>query len=195
MRHPQAYKRLQEEVDKFYPSGECALNCGFHPQMGFLDAVINEALRLYPVVPSGSQRATQSEGMAVDSGYIPPNTSVRVHTWSIHRDPHNFYPSPNRFWPERWLIAEDPSAFKSTAPFIHNPNAFIPFSFGPSNCVGKNLALQEIRMVLCHLFQQVDVQFADGYNPDMWDNNVRDCFTLEVGKLPVVATPRGAVKA
>ncbi|THH32412.1 hypothetical protein EUX98_g1776 [Antrodiella citrinella] len=68
MRHPQAYKRLQEEVDRFYPRGENALDSAFHPEMVFLEAVINEALRLYPVVPSGVQRCTP-EGAMISSGY------------------------------------------------------------------------------------------------------------------------------
>ena len=77
LKHPQYYKRLQEEVDKFYPPGEDSLDSKYHTQMPFLDAVMyvfitrrtlsdvstdqfscrNETLRLYPVVPSGSQRA------------------------------------------------------------------------------------------------------------------------------------------
>ncbi|THH32413.1 hypothetical protein EUX98_g1775 [Antrodiella citrinella] len=192
MRHPHIYKRLQAEVDTFYPRGENALGTMFHVEMSFLDAVINEALRLYPVILSGSQRATQGEGKVVDSHYIPPHTSVRSHTWSIHRDPRNFYPSPDDFWPERWLIAENPSSYKDTT-FIHNANAFIPFSFGPSNCVGKNLAMKEMKMVLCHLLQQVNIRFAEGYNPDTWDDHIKDYFTLEVGQLPVIVTPRGAM--
>jgi len=67
MRHPDAYQRLQKEVDKFYPSGENALDCKFHPEMIFLGAMITEALRLYPVIPSGSQRATQGKGTTTDS--------------------------------------------------------------------------------------------------------------------------------
>ncbi|THH32439.1 hypothetical protein EUX98_g1780 [Antrodiella citrinella] len=190
MRYPQAYKRLQEEVDKFYPHGENALDSAFHPEMMFLEAVINEALRLYPVVPSGVQRFVEREGAMISSSYIPPGTSVRVHTWSVQRDPRNFFPSPNEFWPERWLIAEKPSLHADVTPFIHNPNAFIPFSFGPANCVGKSLALKEMRTVLCHLLQQVDIRFAKGFDPTQWDDHLEDCLTLEVGKLPVVITPR-----
>jgi len=167
MQHPHVYKRLQDEVDSFYPPGENALDCKHHADMDFLNAVINETLRLHPAVPDGSQRTTQGQGMTIDACYIPPYTSVRVYTWAIHRDPRNFSPFTEEFWPERWLIAEDPSLFPfdDKMPFIHNPNAFIPFSFGPANCVGKNLALKEMKMVLCHLLQQVDLRLAEGSNP------------------------------
>ena len=73
-----AYKRLQAEVDACYPAGEDSLDPRHLPKMAYLDAVMyaiplpahvinlthvwlrrNEAMRLYPVVPSGSQRAPQ----------------------------------------------------------------------------------------------------------------------------------------
>lgn len=74
LRHPECYKRLQAEVDHYYPPGEDALNPQHHANMVYLDAVLyvflhtdfcnvlnsrprNEVLRLYPVVPSGSQRS------------------------------------------------------------------------------------------------------------------------------------------
>ena len=47
--------KLREEVDRFYPPGESLSNKHFHG-MSYLDACINEALRLSPPVPSGSQR-------------------------------------------------------------------------------------------------------------------------------------------
>ena len=100
------------------------------------------------------------------------------------------------FWPDRWLIAEDPSAYKTSIgfntsePFIHNLNAYIPWSYGPSNCVGKHLALKEMKMVLCHLLQQVDLKWAQGFNADSYLEDMHDCFTLEVGRLEVAVTAR-----
>lgn len=112
----------------------------------------------------------------------------------MHRDPRNFFPYPEDFWPERWIIAEDPLSFEAETaqigPFIHNVNAFIPFSLGPANCVGKNLAQKELRMVTCHLMQQMTFQFAEGYDPDQFDRDVDDFYALQVGNIPAVVTPR-----
>lgn len=51
------------------------------------------------------------------------------------------------FLPERWLSADErvalePQIFGNNTEVIHNMSAFIPFSFGPANCIGKNLAYQ-----------------------------------------------------
>lgn len=40
LRYPQVYKNLREEIDKFYPYGENALDCRYHPQMHYLEAVM-----------------------------------------------------------------------------------------------------------------------------------------------------------
>jgi cytochrome P450 len=69
-------------------------------------------------------------------------------------------------------------------------SAFIPFSFGPANCVGKNLAYQEMRMVICVLMQKFDMRFEDGFDVKSWEVDMLDYFVTIKGKLPVVLTPR-----
>jgi len=53
--NPEKLARLREEIDRFYPPGE-SLSSEHFQEMSYLDACINEALRLSPAVPSGSQR-------------------------------------------------------------------------------------------------------------------------------------------
>ena len=129
--------------------------------------------------------------------FVPEGTSAFVHFYSLHRDPRNFSPMPDTFWPERWLSADDrkslgypDSSDPDKVPFRHNPAAFIPFSFGPANCVGKNLAYQEMRTVVCMMMQRLDFRFADGYNPESWDRDLKDYFLAVKGELPVVLSPR-----
>jgi cytochrome P450 len=78
--------------------------------------------------------------------FVPEGTSAVVHTYSLHHDPRYFSPFPDNFIPERWLASEDKIALDPTIfsehEVIHNTAAFIPFSVGPSNCVGRNLAYQ-----------------------------------------------------
>ncbi|KAI0075130.1 high nitrogen upregulated cytochrome P450 monooxygenase 2 [Panus rudis PR-1116 ss-1] len=188
--HPEAYKKLQEEVDRYYPPGEDATSVLHHPKMTYLEAVINESLRLLPAVPSGSQRAAQpgTGGKAIGPYYLPEGTNARIHFYSVQRDPRNFAPHTESFWPERWLVAE--GDLPAPKDFKHNPSAFTPFSFGPYNCVGKNLAMQEMRTVLCALIQQLDFKFAEGYDPSQWDRDLEDMFVVRKGKLPVQVTRR-----
>jgi cytochrome P450 len=107
------------------------------------------------------------------------------------------------FWPERWLIAEnkDYVALPPSSPpppplsrpegFIHNMDAFVPFSHGPANCVGQHLALQEMKTLVCYTMQKVDMRFADGYDSKEWLETLKEHVILSRGaSLPIVVTRR-----
>jgi cytochrome P450 len=98
--------------------------------------------------------------------FIPEETQLSLHTYSIHRDPRNFY-RPDVFLPERWLSKGAPAG-------EHNTAAFFPFSYGPANCVGKNLALMEMRMVLCWLLRRVRFSKAAGVTYEGWEARIQD---------------------
>ncbi|EKM51676.1 uncharacterized protein PHACADRAFT_212308 [Phanerochaete carnosa HHB-10118-sp] len=189
LRNPEAYKRLQAEVDKFYPPGEDSLDPRHLPEMQYLEAILMETLRLFPAVPSGSQRAPEigTGGKAIGPYYIPEGTQTRVSFLGVHRDPRNFT-HPDMFWPDRWLIAEGLQTHKEE--IVHNPNAWVPFSFGPSNCVGKNLAMQEMRILVCHLVQRFNFRFEDGYDPAQFERDIEDRFVVVIRRLPVVVERR-----
>ena len=69
-------------------------------------------------------------------------------------------------------------------------SAFIPFSFGPANCAGRNLALLEMRAVVALLVQRFSMKFADGFDPESWNKNWKDLFVVSLGELLVELTPR-----
>ncbi|TFY79311.1 hypothetical protein EWM64_g4697 [Hericium alpestre] len=176
--NPTAYERLQAEVDAAFPQGEEPHDTAKMAGMEYLNACLNEALRLTPAIPNGSPRGVpQGEGPQIISGHVvPEGTQVFVHTWTVHRDPRNF-PHPTSYIPERWLSAEN------------NTAAFIPFSHGPSNCVGKNLALMEMRMVVCALLQRFELLPAEGF--ERWEDSLEDYFVFKKSPLPVRFIPRG----
>jgi hypothetical protein len=125
--------------------------------------------------------------------FLPEGTNAFVHTYSLHRDPRNFSPSPDTFWPERWLKPEERAALPSGLdkfPIVHNTKAFVPFSFGPMHCVGKQLAYQELRMVICAMMHRLNFCFAPGYDPESWERDLKDYFVAMKGSLQVILSPR-----
>ncbi|KAJ7164017.1 cytochrome P450 [Mycena crocata] len=192
--NPVTYSRLQGEIDS---AGKDVLSVETQKRMVYMNACINETLRLFPGVLSGSQRAPLigSGGHTIGSNFIPEGTSAVVHSYTLQRDPRYFSPSPDSFIPERWLSADEqsalkPAVFKCTDDIIHDLSAFIPFSFGPANCAGKNLAYQEMCMVICTLMTKFDLRFEDGFDVQSWEDNLCDYFILKKGRLPVVFVPR-----
>ncbi|KAH9940215.1 cytochrome P450, partial [Epithele typhae] len=194
--HPAVYARLQAEVDAHYPRDTDATATRAHRDMAYLGAAINETLRLFPPVPSGTQRQTApgGPGFTVGDKYIPPGTALWVHVWSMQRDARSFS-EPARFWPERWLVdAHDSKA----SGFVHDEAAFNPFSYGPLNCVGKALGLQEIRTVACAVLQRFEVRRVVGgegvRGAERWmaayEGEYRDRFVSVRGKVRVVLEAR-----
>jgi len=101
---------------------------------------------------------------------IPEGTQVTLHTYSIQRDPRNFH-TPDAFLPERWFSAGAPAG-------EHNPAAFLPFSYGPANCAGKNFALMEMRMVLCWVLRRFRFSKAPGFRYEEWEGEIQDWFAV-----------------
>ena len=58
------------------------------------------------------------------------------------------------------------------------------------NCVGKQLAYREMRIVITSVLRHFDIRFADGYDLDSWFEEMHDDITLAKGELPVVLTKR-----
>jgi cytochrome P450 len=126
--HPSKYHKLQLEIDKIQlphnkdnPSiSSAAFNACQVSELPYLDAVINEVLRLKPASPSGQPRETPPEGLQIDEVRVPGNVIITVPQHSIQRDERNFADA-NEFRPERW-INEDSE--------VHREAAFFPFCIG-----------------------------------------------------------------
>ncbi|KAJ7034119.1 cytochrome P450 [Mycena alexandri] len=176
--HPESYKRLRTELDEALLVDTTTLL-----SLPYLNAVIKESLstslQRAPTPGSGSKALTESF-------VITEGTAVNIPPYTLHRDPRYFSPNPDKFMPERWLAAEDDPTF------ILNEDAYIPFSLGPANCVGKNFALLEMRMVLAYLLQAFDMRLAEGYDKEEYEAELKDFFVLQKGSLPTILTRRRA---
>jgi cytochrome P450 len=129
---------------------------------------------------------------------IPDGTGITITPYVIHRDSRYFSPRPDEFWPERWFI----SSSKEGEEFVLDRAAYIPFSYGPGNCVGKSLALLELRYVIAMLVRRFDFVFEKGWfeddtvvvkkglNSGAGGAGVRDEFALSPGALRVVVSVR-----
>ncbi|KAI0050676.1 high nitrogen upregulated cytochrome P450 monooxygenase 2 [Auriscalpium vulgare] len=197
VRRPAAYKALQDEIDREFPGGEEPMDAVKLSRMEWLNACINEAARLHPPVPSGSQRSVMP-GMgpvAIGEHIIPEGTQVFVHTYSVHRDARSFS-APDSFLPERWIsqatLAEDSQILTRFA--AHNPAAFHPFSYGPANCAGKNFAMMEMRTAVCWLVQRLEFQPPDagklGPGVNDWEDSLRDFYVMRKAPLWMRITRR-----
>lgn len=71
-------------------------------RLEYLQAVLQEGLRMYPPVPIGLPRVTPEGGSTIDGYWVPPNVSLAVNQFATYRMAENFA-KPYEFHPERWL--------------------------------------------------------------------------------------------
>lgn len=122
-------------------------------QLPYTLAVIKEVLRMYPAV--SSIRAGKPNFDVIDGqGCHFPTDDLLV--WDnpqvIHRDPI-YWPDPDDFIPERWLVTPDHS--------LHPiKGAWRPFSHGPRNCIGQELAMLEMKAIMVMTTQRYDIRLA-----------------------------------
>ncbi|KAJ6490679.1 cytochrome P450 [Mycena vitilis] len=173
--HPEIYRRVQAEVDSVYPAGDSLLDDSKHDELVFLRACLNETLRLHPPVPTnGTRQVSPGNGRLIAGCFIPENTHIYIPHYSLHRSAENFFPSPDKFDPDRWLREQSSDE-------VLNMAAFIPFSYGAANCAGKSLAWREMLMVTSTLLKKFNLHFADGFQSEDWPDNLRDVFVTSIG--------------
>ncbi|KIW99286.1 uncharacterized protein Z519_00949 [Cladophialophora bantiana CBS 173.52] len=112
-----------------------------------LEAVINEALRLHPAAPASLPRETPVGGKELNGFFIPGKTIVSMQCYTTHRDPAVF-PDPECFAPQRWV---DPKKIS-----YEMKELFMPFSKGTRACLGKNLAIMELKLITAHLARRFE---------------------------------------
>ncbi|RAH71874.1 cytochrome P450 [Aspergillus aculeatinus CBS 121060] len=176
LRHPEKMRKITQEIREAFKDEEIEMTRLAH--LKYLNACIEEGLRVYPPVPVGTARRVPEGGMTVCGEFIPGNISLSVHHWATYRSSENFR-RPNEFIPERWT--DDPEFAND------NKAAFQPFSYGPRNCLGKNLAYHEMRIILAKVLYHFDLSLA----PESMNWDKQKVFSLwEKKPLMVKLHPR-----
>ncbi|KAK7750777.1 hypothetical protein SLS62_007329 [Diatrype stigma] len=131
-------ERLQHEVRGSFAKYE-DITSESVSQLSYLNAVLEETMRIMPPSPVGPPRI--SPGETVDGIYVPKGVYVSADVWSIHRD-RRLIERPEKFDPLRWLGSNRPYT--------------VPFSIGPRMCIGVNLAYMEMRIILAKMVYSYD---------------------------------------
>lgn len=145
--NPDVQAKLRDEVDAVVKaSSNGTLTYEAVNGMQYLDAVINEALRMYPVAVFLDRVCTKDfelpPALPGDKPYVvKKGSAIWFPVYGLHRDP-KYFDDPNRFNPERFLNADHKG---------NNLNAYLPFGLGPRMCIGNRFALLETKVMLVHL--------------------------------------------
>ncbi|KAH7040239.1 benzoate 4-monooxygenase [Microdochium trichocladiopsis] len=155
-RTPGVLEKLRKELDAAAPSRDQIVpDFEAIRNLPYLEAVINETLRHHSTSGIGLPRQIPldaKKGIEIRGHYYPPGTVLSVPTYTIHHSKEIWGPDADEFRPERW---EDVTA--------RQKNAFIPFSYGPRACVGRNIAEMEMKMIVATWVRRYDVVLRQDY--------------------------------
>lgn len=192
--HPEVQQRLIEEL-KDYNGGEFIASDDYHPQdylkienLPFMNAVIDETFRVFPAIPGQEPRVAPKKGMIwrgsqeTPKCVVPGGTVITMQPWSLHRNPKVFT-DPNHWNPDRWLTTD-----KEKLRMMHRH--LIPFSAGARMCIGKNIAICEIKLNLSSILSRYRVELQDGFDYNKY-SYFADIYTSipRHAQMPIVFKP------
>lgn len=129
-------------------------------KLPYLDAVVMEGLRCFPAIPMSLPRYVPSGGRTIDGFFVPEHTIVSSQAHSVHRIDTRVFPDPDTFKPERWLEAEGDAERK---------RAFFAFASGGRGCVGKHLAMAEMKILLRDVYLRFATLPGEGMDDGMME--------------------------
>ncbi|KIZ06916.1 cytochrome P450 [Monoraphidium neglectum] len=168
---PRVQERLHAEIDAFGRTRQ-ASTCAAegprthpapvtHADLGefpYAEAVVKEALRLYPPATLTSRVVTKQEGMTLIPGVtLKKGANLFTAPYCYQRD-EAYWPRPLEFAPERFL-PEGSALAPST------DDAWTPFGAGPRMCIGWRFALNEAKIALVRLHQRFSFELRPGQVP------------------------------
>lgn len=152
--HPEVQEKLHQCLEEMMPSTCTCPTVEQLMQCEYLEATMNEVLRLYPAAPILYRDATETvnlpSGVAVPKGW----TTV-ISVFSLHRNKNVFGADADTFRPERW-IGEEGRQLRKRA----GRCGFIPFSCGRRNCIGQEFARCEVLIVVAVLVRHLRLELV-----------------------------------
>ncbi|CAJ2652513.1 unnamed protein product [Trifolium pratense] len=166
--HPRVMKILQDEIQNEVVNNRMVEEKDLK-KLNYLDMVIDEALRLYPVAPLLVPRECR-ESITIDGYFIKEKTRVIVNAWAIGRDLNVWSENAEEFYPERFINKKmnyQGQDFES-----------IPFGSGRRRCPGIQLGLVTVKLVIAQLVHSFNWELPYNTNPS--DLNMEEKFGLSI---------------
>lgn len=152
-KHPDVEAKLIDEANRVLPNVS-AVSAENLAAMEYTQQTLEEALRLYPPVWLFTRRSHAEDEL--DDFDVPPGTDIYLAPYILHRTDH-YWPEPETFDPDRFVLADKP---KKDRPYF-------PFSLGPRRCLGEYFSFLEMKVHLGLLLPRFRMQLVDDAEPEL----------------------------
>ncbi len=150
LKNPGVLARAREQVDQVV--GDQAPRYEHLGQLGYLDQIFKETLRLWPTAPAFALSPYEDNTTLGGRYEVHHGQTLLVFTPILHRDPTVWGANAEEFDPDRFAFDRAQAL---------PPNAWKPFGNGQRSCIGRGFALQEATLFLAMLLQRFDISAAD----------------------------------
>ncbi|KAL8722234.1 MAG: hypothetical protein Q9181_007531 [Wetmoreana brouardii] len=116
----------------------------------YLDACINEGVRLHPPFCLPLERVVPREGIIICKCFFAGGTVVGISPWVVNRHRPTFGEDADVWRPERWLGLDTRQRKKLE-------NSVLTFGAGRRICLGRNIALLELKKLVSALVLNYEV--------------------------------------
>ncbi|KAI0141802.1 benzoate 4-monooxygenase cytochrome P450 [Xylariaceae sp. FL1272] len=158
---PSRYEKLAKEIRSTFQSSEDIVYGQKLMSCRYLRACVDEGMRLTPSGPCEMPREVLPGGLQIKGEFYPAGTIVGTVPW-INSRSSDIYDDAESFRPERWIPTEDASGDGTQEAYRRAKAGFHPFLSGPTNCVGQNLAMATLLIVIARTLHQLDVRRVPG---------------------------------
>lgn len=186
-KYKDVYKKLREAVlEDFGPDGS-TISFESLKRCKYLSMVMNEVLRLHPIVAVNFRKAIRDTQLPHGGGkdgkqpiFVPKGVTVLYSAWCMHHDKTYWGDDAEEFKPDRWKDVKGHSW------------EFLPFNGGPRICLGQQFALTEMSCVwvrLCQTYSDIDTLLKNRNVKKMGRQSQHQRLTISVdGGVPAKLT-------
>ncbi|KAI1816778.1 cytochrome P450 [Poronia punctata] len=156
IRHPECLEILTTEIRNAFARYD-DISSSALAELEYLNACLEESMRLLPSNNTGLPRV--SPGATVDGTYVPPGVIVQTSMFATTRSPRYFH-DPLHFDPRRWLSEQHPMYVPKFS--MDRTRDVLPFSQGPRQCPGKEIAWTQMRLFMGKVLWTFDISQGPG---------------------------------
>ncbi|XWS52863.1 hypothetical protein CRYUN_Cryun11dG0108700 [Craigia yunnanensis] len=179
--NPEVESAIRDELERVMGSSEQQF-ASFDQmrEMHYLHAALYESLRLFPPVQFDSKFA-QEDDILPDSAFVRKGTRVTYHPYAMGRMDRVWGSDCLEYKPERWL--------KNGKYIPENPYKYPVFQAGLRVCLGKEMALVQMKCVVLAIIRRFNVRVSD---PNQAPRFAPGLTATVRGGLPILVQERGA---